>query len=191
MHSPEMLEQYPIFKKTDLYLQSRIDSTENRYRDGLLKRIKQAVNSLYVEIGVDGLTQKDIDNVRKGRNITIESPFRIMDIAKKVDCKIGFGSIFGFPWDAKEDLQEQSEYIQSLLDYAKQKHVDLRIMSGVFTPFPSSALGRKIMNNEMEGVKIVHQKPEWFDFHRPNIDTLFWNHHYLEQFMVQHFQKVI
>lgn len=187
----EMFERDTSFRKANLYLQSRIDSTESRYRDGLLKRLYKAVNGLYVEIGVDGLTQKDIDNVRKGRKITVKSPFRIMNIAGQIGCKIGFGSIFGFPWDTKEDLKDQSNYIQSLLDYANRQAVDLTVMSGVFTPFPGSALGRKVVKGELEGTRVVNLNPEWFDFHRPNVDTPFWSHQYLEQFMVQHFQKVM
>lgn len=187
----KMFEQEPRFRKANLYLQSRVDSTLKRCGDGLVRRLRQTLNNLYVEIGIDGLTQKDIDYVRKGKGITTNSPFQIIDFAKELDFKVGFGSVFGFPWDTKDDLQAQSNHIRSLINYSHQQQVDLVVMSGVFTPFPGSALGRAVLNGELLGVKIVNLEPEYFDFHWPNVDTAFWEHQYLESFMAEYFWQMI
>ncbi|OGI16013.1 MAG: hypothetical protein A2Z52_00840 [Candidatus Moranbacteria bacterium RBG_19FT_COMBO_42_6] len=142
-------------------------------------------------MGLDGLTEKDLTLVRKGGSADIKSPFRVLDIAKKLDIEIGFGSIFGFPWNTRSDLDSQSAHIHSVIDYGKEIGVTPLIMGGAFTPFPGSSLGRKVFGGELVGVKVVRQEPEFFDFHRPNIDTPNWSHQELENFLVKHFKSLM
>ncbi len=187
----EMLDRDPAFRTASLCLQSRVDSVESRYADGLLGRLRTAVHDLYLEIGLDGLTERDIRLTRKGGKVSLQSPSRVMRIAKDLDLTLGFGSIFGFPWNSKDDLDRQSDYIRSLLSSADRLGVEVSVMGGAFTPFPGSDLGGQILAGAMPGVSVVRREPEFFDFHRPNIDTPYWTHRDLERFLVRHFASIM
>lgn len=188
----DMIESKSIFRRCRLCLQSRVDSVVARHTDNLLQRLRSRVNRLYLEMGIDGLTKEDLYRVRKGGKVTINSPYQVIRIARELGIDIGFGTIFGFPWNTKDELYDQSQMALSFLREGRQVGVDVTVMGGAFTPFPGSSLGKSVIQNEIPGVSLIRgANPEHFDFHRPIIDTPQWNHQYLENFLVHHFKSMI